>query len=332
MGNTLSHYGNPARVAALAAGLSSQTPGLTIDRQCGSGINAVVLAGNLATADEGIYFAGGMESMTNEPFQLARAKRAYDAAPPQFLRRELSTPEIGDPPMGITAENLASRYGIQRAEQDEFALLSQERYANALAAGKYSEFLNPVEGAKGVVERDEHPRPNTTLEKLSSLKPAFIPEGTVTAGNASGINDGAAALCVTSAHTAHQQGVKELARLGKYAVAGVDPNIMGIGPVPAIHKLLKSAGTALNDYAFIEINEAFAVQVLACMKELDLDIDQVNPLGGAIAHGHPIAATGAVLILKTITELRSRGGGRAIVAACIGGGQGIATEIIVEGE
>lgn len=333
MGNTLSHYGNPARVAALQAGISVETPGLTIDRQCGSGINAATLAGSLAKVDGGVFIAGGMESMTNEPFQLARTARAFDATPPKFLRRELSTQEIGDPTMGTTAEHLASKYGIARAEQDHFAALSQHRYAEAQASGKYNQFLVPVELADGtIVDKDEHPRPGTTEDKLARLRPAFAEDGTVTAGNASGINDGAAALTVTNSHIAEELGLPVLAELGQSAVTGVDPKIMGIGPVPAIQNLLNRTGRTLADYDFVEINEAFAVQVLACVKELSLDLDKVNPLGGAIAHGHPIAATGAILIQKAITELTERGGGRAIVSACIGGGQGIATEVIVKGQ
>lgn len=331
MGNTLSHYGNPARVAALSAGLPVNTPGLTIDRQCGSGINAVTLAGKLVASDGGVYIAGGMESMTNEPFQLSRAKRAYDATPPSFLRRELSTAEIGDPTMGVTAENLAEKYSISREEQDEFALRSQEKYAKAKSQGKYSHFLIPTEtSSHGPVEHDEHPRPKTSAEKSAALRPAFISSGTVTAGNASGINDGAAAVCIVSADKAMHHDLAPLARIGESSVVGVDPNYMGIGPVPAIQAILKQTGRNISDYDFIEINEAFASQVLACAKELALDVDNINPLGGAIAHGHPIAATGTVLIQKTITELSERGGGRAIVSACIGGGQGIATEIIVE--
>lgn len=331
MGNTLSHYGNPARVAALSAGLPVSTPGLTIDRQCGSGINAVTLAGKLAASEGGVYIAGGMESMTNEPFQLSRTPRAYDATPPSFLRRELSTAEIGDPTMGITAENLAEKYSISREEQDEFALRSQENYRTAKRQGKYSRFLIPVATpSHGQVEHDEHPRPDTNAAKLAALRPAFIPSGTVTAGNASGINDSAAAVCIIPADKAIHHDLTPLARIGESSVIGVDPNYMGIGPVPAIQALLKQTGRSISDYKFIEINEAFASQVLACAKELDLTLDDINPLGGAIAHGHPIAATGTVLIQKAITELSERGGGRAIVSACIGGGQGIATEIIVE--
>lgn len=332
MGNTLSHYGNPARVATLAAGLGDAVPAITIDRQCGSGINSAALASSLVAADGGLYIAGGMESMTNEPFQLARSARAYDAQPPKFLRRELSTPEVGDPTMGITAENLASKYSISREEQDNFAALSQQRYAEAHAAGKYNNFLVPVTMANGeVFDNDEHPRPGTTEDKLAKLRPVFTEDGTVTAGNASGINDGAAALAITDSRTAQELGLTALAEIGHTAVTGVDPNIMGIGPVTAIQKLLTKTNGSLSDYEFVEINEAFAVQVLACVKELNLELDKVNPLGGAVAHGHPIAATGTILIQKVISELSHRGGGKAIVSACIGGGQGIATEIIVKG-
>lgn len=333
MGNTLSHYGNSARVAVLAAELPPMIPAVTIDRQCGSGINSVLLASALARTDGGTYIAGGMESMTNEPFQLSRPRRAYATQPPKFLRRELSTPEIGDPTMGITAENLAQRYDISREEQDEFAAGSQAKYAEALALKKYDQFVVPVSSNSGdSIQQDEHPRPGTTIEKLAALSPAFKEGGTVTAGNASGINDGAAVVTVMAKTKSYELGLKPLAVIGQYAVVGVDPNFMGIGPVPAIQTVLRRAGTTLEDYTFIEINEAFAVQVLACLRELNLPTHRVNPLGGAIAHGHPIAATGTILIQKAITELYSRGGGRALVSACIGGGQGIAVEVIVEGE
>lgn len=332
MGNTLSHYGNPARVAALASGLDESVAAMTIDRQCGSGINSAALAGSLAVANGGLYVAGGMESMTNEPFQLARSARAFDAQPPKFLRRELSTPEVGDPTMGQTAENLANKYNISREEQDHFAAISQQRYADAHSQGKYNTFIVPVTLPHGeVLEDDEHPRPSTTEEKLAKLRPVFAEDGTVTAGNASGINDGAAALAITDSQTAQELALPTLAEIGHSTVVGVDPKIMGIGPVNAIQKLLAMTNGSLNDYEFIEINEAFAVQVLACTKELGLDLGKVNPLGGAIAHGHPIAATGTILIQKVISELTHRGGGKAIVTACIGGGQGIATEIIVKG-
>ena len=231
--------------------------------------------------------------------------------------------------MGITAENLRRKSNIDRIRQDEFALSSQQKYAEATRQGIANEFLIPVRSAKGLVDADEHPRPTSNLESLSKLRPAFEKEGTVTAGNASGINDAAAAVAVMNQEGAKNCGLDIMAYVGQTAVVGVDPNFMGIGPVPAIRKLLKTTGRKLKDYDVIEINEAFAVQVLACVDGLGLTENEVNPIGGAIAHGHPIAATGTILIQKAISQLRSRGGGRAIVSACIGGGMGIATEILV---
>ncbi|AKE38530.1 Acetyl-CoA acetyltransferase [Corynebacterium camporealensis] len=333
LGNTLSHYGNPARVAALKAGYGTNVPALTIDRQCGSGINAVTLAASLSQTQDGIYVAGGMESMTHEPLQLAPPRRSFDFTSVKPLRRELSTEAVGDPTMGQTAENVARMFSISRGEQDEYALRSQERYQRAKELGKYEDFVIAMELPHGEeFTEDEHPRPDTSIEKLSKLRPAFDVQGTVTAGNASGLNDGAAAVVVTGSSLAKERDLPVLAEVGRTVVSGVDPNTMGLGPVPAIKELLSRTGRSIDSYDFIEINEAFAVQTLACIKELGLDVEKVNPNGGAIAHGHPIAATGCILVQKVISELRSRGGGSAIVSACIGGGQGIATEIKVKGE
>lgn len=325
MGCTLAPEGNPARVALLEGGLPDDVPGLTIDRQCGSGINALVLAAQGVVAGGGVYVAGGMESMSREPFQLERSERAFPAAPPAFIRRALSTSEIGDPTMGNTAENLAARYGITRGEQDDYALRSQRLMAEAVDAGLFADHMIAVDLPDGSrLERDEHPRPGTKREALAKLRPVFASPGTVTAGNASGINDGAAAAVLMSAAEAQDRGLDPICRIVGWTVAGVDPNVMGIGPVPAIRRLLADAGLGLSDVDHIELNEAFAVQVLACARELNLPMDRLNTAGGAIAHGHPIAATGTMLIAKAASVLRARGLRRAIVAACIGGGQGIA--------
>lgn len=327
-GNTLSHQGNLARVAALHAGLGNAVPGVTIDRQCGSGINTVGLAAQAVSASGGVFVAGGAESMSREPFLLERAARAFAPAPPRFLRRELATAAAGDPPMGITAENIAKRYGISREEQDAFAVESQKRMAAAVARGAFDAELIPVPLADGsLCTRDEHPRADTTLEGLARLRPAFETDGTVTAGNASGINDGAAATVVMSLAEARDRGLEPLARITGWAVAGVDPNYMGLGPVPATRRLLEQSGTAIDSFDLIELNEAFAVQALACQRELGIDGERLNVLGGAIAHGHPIAATGTMLVAKLAAELRHRGLRRGLVTACIGGGQGIALSI-----
>ncbi len=332
-GNVLSGGGNIARLTALQTGLSIDLPGVTVDRQCGSGINAVNLAAQAIKAGDGdVFIAGGTESMSRAPYLLEKPERAYSPKPPQFRKSQLSPQEIGDPPMGITAENLAEKYGISRQEQDEFALQSQQRMAKAMEEGRFEEQIVPIsvpvrKGDPLLFEKDEHPRPQTTMDALAKLPPAFLEGGTVTAGSSSGLNDAAAALVIMSREKAEELSLQPLAVIRAYAVAGVDPNIMGIGPVPATEKVLKQAGLALDDMDIIEINEAFAAQVLACNRELKMDLEKVNVNGGAIAHGHPLGATGAILLTKASYELKRSGGKYALITACIGGGQGIATII-----
>jgi len=329
-GNCLGGGGNIGRLSLLHAGLPVSTPGMTIDRQCGSGINTVALAAEAILAGSGkIFVAGGTESMTRAPYLMAPPAQAFDRMPPSFVRRQLSPDFIGDPPMGITAENLAEQYNISREEQDAFALRSQQKMAAAMESGIFDEQIVPVTivGKKGettLFAKDEHPRPDTTLEGLAKLKPVFKKDGTVTAGNSSGVNDGASALVLMAGEEAQRRGLTPLVRVTHWAVAGVDPNIMGIGPVPATRKVLEKAGLTLDDIDLIEINEAFAAQVLACDRELHLDWDKVNVNGGAIAHGHPIAATGGMLVAKLAYEMKRREVKRGLVTACIGGGQGIA--------
>lgn len=333
MGNVISGGGNIARLAALQTGLSLELPGLTIDRQCGSGINAVNLAAQAITAGTGdVYVAGGIESMSRAPYLMDKPERPYSPVPPSFRKSQLSPKEIGDPPMGITAENLMAKYSISREEQDEFALASQQKMAAAMGEGRFDEQIVPIsipvrKGAPVSFNKDEHPRPQTTMEALAKLKPAFLPNGTVTAGSSSGLNDAAAALIVMSREKAQELGMIPMAVIREQAVAGVDPNIMGIGPVPAVRKVLEKSGLTLDDMDIIEINEAFAAQVIACVRELNMDKEKVNVNGGAIAHGHPLGATGAILITKAVYELERRGGRYALITACIGGGQGIATII-----
>ncbi|MFC7321736.1 thiolase family protein [Halobacillus campisalis] len=332
-GNVLSGGGNIARLSALQTGLSINLPGLTIDRQCGSGLNAVNLAAQAIRSGEGdIYVAGGTESMSQAPYLMERPEKAYSPAPPKFRKSQLAPKEIGDPPMGITAENLVEEYQISREEQDQFAYQSQRRMASAMEEGRFDEQIIPI---KVPVRKsdpiqfqiDEHPRPRTNIEGLSKLKAAFVEGGSVTAGNSSGLNDAASALVMMSREKAEESGVKPLAIVRESAVAGVDPNIMGIGPVPATKKVLQKSGLSLHDMDVIEINEAFAGQVLACNRELEMDLDKVNINGGAIAHGHPLGATGAILTTKALYELNRSGGRFALITACIGGGQGIATII-----
>lgn len=333
MGNVLSGGGNIARLTALQTGLSLELTGLTVDRQCGSGINAVNLAAQAIRAGDGdVYVAGGVESMSRAPYLMDRPEKPYSSTPPSFRKSQLSPKEIGDPPMGITAENLAKKYGISREEQDEFALRSQQKMARAMKEGRFKEQIVPItvpvkKGAPIIFDTDEHPRPQTTMEALSKLPPAFLEGGTVTAGNSSGLNDGASALVIMAREKAEELGLTPLAVIRAYAVAGVDPNIMGIGPVPATKKVLKKAGLSLDDMDLIEINEAFAAQVIACDRELNMDPEKVNVNGGAIAHGHPLGATGAILITKAVYELQRSCGRYALITACIGGGQGIATII-----
>lgn len=332
-GNVLSGGGNIARLTALQTGLSINLPGLTVDRQCGSGINAINLAAQAIWAGDGdVYIAGGTESMSRAPYLMERPEKPYSASPPSFTSLKVSTDEIGDPPMGITAENLAEKYKITREEQDEFAYLSQQRMKIAMEEGRFDEQIVPItipvkKGAPIVFNMDEHPRPQTSLEALSKLQPAFLKGGTVTAGNSSGLNDAASALVIMSREKAEELNLTPLAVIRAYAVAGVDPNIMGIGPVPAVRKVVEKSGISLEKIDLIEFNEAFAAQVLACNRELNMDLEKVNVNGGAIAHGHPLGATGAILATKAVYELKRTNGRYALLAACIGGGQGIATII-----
>ncbi|PGY08439.1 thiolase family protein [Bacillus sp. AFS031507] len=332
-GNVLSGGGNIARLTALQTGLAMELPGLTVDRQCGSGLNAINLAAQAIRAGDGdVYIAGGTESMSRAPYLMDRPEKPFSPAPPSFRKSQLSPKEIGDPPMGITAENLVEKYQITREEQDQFALQSQQRMAIAMKEGRFDEQIVPItipvkKGESFIFKIDEHPRPQTTYETLAKLQPAFLKGGTVTAGNSSGLNDAASALVIMSREKAEELNLTPLAVIRAYAVTGVDPNIMGIGPVPAVKKVLQKSGYSLNDIDVIEINEAFAAQVLACNRELEMDLEKVNINGGAIAHGHPLGATGAILVTKAVYELKRSAGKYALITACIGGGQGIATII-----
>ncbi|WP_347549957.1 thiolase family protein [Pseudalkalibacillus hwajinpoensis] len=330
-GNVIGGGGNIARLSALEAGFPISIPGLTIDRQCGSGLNAINLAAQAIKSGDGeVYVVGGAESMSQAPYLMEKPSKAYSTKPPRFMKSRLSPDEIGDPPMGITAENLAEQYGIPRKEQDEFAHRSQERMGKAMAEGYFDSQIASVsvpvrKGEPIMVTKDEHPRPETTLERLTSLPPVFKKDGSVTAGSSSGLNDAASAVVVMSREKAEELGLKPFATVRGYAVSGVDPNIMGIGPVPATRKVMEQTGLSLEEMDLIEINEAFAAQVLACDRELKMDHEKVNVNGGAIAHGHPLGATGAILATKAVYELDRRGAKYALITACIGGGQGIAT-------
>jgi len=320
-----------SRMAAMAAGVPETTPAMNVNRLCGSGAQAVVSAMQaLSLGDANFALAGGAESMSRSPYILPQARwgqKMGDAGLQDMMLGALHCP-FGAGHMGVTAENVAAEHGISRADQDAFALASQNRAAAAIAEGRFKEQIVPVEiqSRKGMVsfDTDEHPKA-TTAEALAGLRAVFQKDGTVTAGNASGINDGAAALVLARADAA--KGLKPRARILGYAHAGVRPEVMGIGPVPAVQALFKRTGLTAASFDVIESNEAFAAQALAVNKGLGLDAAKVNPNGGAIALGHPVGATGAILVVKAIHELDRTGGSRALITMCIGGGQGIALAI-----
>ncbi|WP_332632161.1 thiolase family protein [Halalkalibacter flavus] len=336
LGNVSSGGGNIARLTSLQAGFPFSTTGITIDRQCGSSINAVILAAQAIQAGVGdIFIAGGTESLSRAPYLMDRPTKGYDHVLPKFRPQQLSPKDIGDPPMGITAETLAEKYSITREEQDEFAYNSQQKMANAMRQGYFDEQIVPItipvrKGAPFIFTEDEHPRPQTTKAGLSKLPPAFLHGGTVSAGNSSGINDGACALVVMSREVAEKRGLSIIAVIRGSSISGVDPKVMGIGPVSAVKSLLARIRMTLNQIDLIECNEAFAAQTLAVDRELQFDVNKLNVNGGAIAHGHPLGATGAVLMTKTIYELARRKQQFGLITACIGGGQGIA--ILLERE
>jgi len=320
-----------ARVAAVNAGIPVETPALTLNRLCGSGLQAIISAAQMIyMGDASVTIGGGAEVMSRSQYWLPGARwgqRMGDGKVIDAMLGGLSDP-FDDCHMGMTAENVAEKWGITRQAQDELALQSHQRAAAAIAAGYFKEQILPIESkVKGqivVFETDEHVKANTTLEKLAKLRPAFKGEGTVTAGNAAGLNDAAAAVVLMEGSLAQQRGLHPLGKLVAYAHAGVDPKYMGIGPVPAIRKVLARANLSIKDLDVIELNEAFAAQALAVIQELDLPLDRTNPNGSGISLGHPVAATGCLLTVKALYELRRSGGKYALVSMCIGGGQGIA--------
>ncbi|MGI4845770.1 MAG: beta-ketothiolase BktB [Janthinobacterium lividum] len=320
-----------ARVAAVNAGIGHETPALSVNRLCGSGLQAVISAAQaVLLGDADVAVAGGAESMSRAPHSTGAVRWGNRMGEVTFT--DMLTGALTDPfhavHMGITAENVAERYMVSREEQDSLALESHRRAANATASGYFAEQILPiaVKTRKGEVSflNDEHVRSDTTIESLGAMRSAFKKEGSVTAGNASGLNDGAAALVLMERSVAEQRGVKPLARLVAYAHAGVDPEYMGIGPVPASRKALERAGLSIADIDVIEANEAFAAQACAVARELGLDPARVNPNGSGIGLGHPIGATGAIITVKALYELLRTGGRYALVTMCIGGGQGIA--------
>ncbi len=334
---------NVARMSALLAGYPIEVAGQTINRLCGSGLQAVNSACHAARVDEGnVFAAGGVESMSRAPWVLLKPETAYPRGSPEIADTMLGWrflnprfPDHWTVGLGVTAENVAKKWGIDREAQDRFALESQRKAAAAMAAGRFDDEIVPVEvpqrkGAPVVVDVDEHPRADTTLEKLAKLSPAFLEGGTVTAGNSSGLNDGAAALVVMSEDRAAGLGLRPLATYVTGAVAGVAPDLMGLGPIPATRKALHRAGMTLGDLDLVELNEAFASQSIACIDELGLDPAIVNVNGGAIALGHPLGCSGARILTTLVHELKRRGGGIGLATMCIGVGQGIATIVEVD--
>ncbi|MFQ5890608.1 MAG: thiolase family protein [Gemmatimonadota bacterium] len=334
---------NVARMASLLAGLPVEVAGQTVNRLCGSGLQAVVSAGHAIRAGEGeVIIAGGVESMSRAPWVTLKPGTAYPRAAPVVADTTVgwrftnpAMPERWTISLGETAEVVAERYRVTREEQDAFALESQRRAARALEEGRFRDEIVPIEvrgprGATAVVEVDEHPRPEVTPEKLAGLRPAFRSDGTVTAGSASGINDGAAAILLVSRSAARELGLAPLARLGAAAVAGVDPACMGLGPIPAVRKALARAGLGPEDIDLVELNEAFAAQAIPCIRELGLDPERVNVSGGAIALGHPLGCTGAKLLVTLVHEMRRREARTGLVSMCIGVGQGIAALVHAE--
>jgi 3-oxoadipyl-CoA thiolase len=316
-----------ARMAVLLAGLPQSVPGLTLNRLCASGLSAIVSACHAVIAgDADVAVAGGVESMTRAPLSMPKPARAFERGHRTVYDTTLGwrypNPRLEAmfplESMGETGENVAERWDVSRADQDAFALRSQERWAAAQAAGRFADELVPV----GDVDRDEHPRPDTTFDGLAALKPAFRAGGSVTAGNSSGMNDGAAAVVVASEERAAALAAEPLATFRGSASAGVDPRVMGIGPIPAVRRLLERTGVAVADIDLVELNEAFASQSVAVVRELGLDEEKVNVNGGAIALGHPLGMSGARLVVTLLHELRRRGGRYGLAALCVGVGQG----------
>jgi 3-oxoadipyl-CoA thiolase len=332
---------NVARMALLLAGVPIEVAGQTVNRLCGSGLQAINTAAHAAACGDGdVFLAGGVESMTRAPYILLKPETAFQRGEQKLwdstLGWRMVNPRLAEayPPisLGETAENVAEKYEISREDQDRFALRSQQKAVAAIQEGRFREEIVPVRipqsrGDPVVFDTDEHPRADTTFERLSALKPAFRPGGSVTAGNSSGINDGAAALLITTPERAAELGLRPMVRILSTAVAGVDPGYMGLGPIPATRKALQRAGLEIDAIELVEINEAFASQSIACVRELGIDEQRVNPNGGAIALGHPLGCSGARIMTTLVHEMRRRGARYGLATMCIGVGQGIATVV-----
>ena len=337
LGNALqtAESGYAARLASLEAGIPAEVPTIAINRQCSSGLEAINMAAQLIkTGEVEIAVAGGTENMSQSPYLIEYKARfdglgLGDGALTDSLIKGLGCP-VNLYHMGVTAENVAERFGVSREDQDELAAISHQRAVTAIKDGRFDHQISPVtvpqrRGDPMVISQDEGPREDSTVERLAQLRPVFKKDGTVTAGNASTINDGAAMVVVMSAEKAAELGIKPRMRWHTRGVAGVEPAIMGIGPVPAVRKVLKKAGMSLDDIGLIELNEAFASQALYCMRELDMNLEKTNVNGSGISLGHPVGATGAIMTVKLMEEMELRGDELGLVTMCVGGGQGVAT-------
>ncbi|RNB92299.1 thiolase family protein [Brevibacillus fluminis] len=325
LGNVIGPGGNLARLSALEAGLPVTVPGVTVDRQCGSGLEAVQLACRLVQAGAGdIFLAGGVESTSRAPWKMEKPSNLYGRLPRLYGRARFSPDAVGDPEMGEAAENVALHYGIAREEQDRWALESHRRYFAALQGGAYRDQILPFRLATGDVTADECPRADSSMEKLARLRPVFCEGGTVTAGNACPINDGAALVVVMSAQKAAQLGIAPMLVYKDSVACGVDPNLLGTGPIPAVRQLLDRNGLVIGDIDRVEFNEAFASQVLACVNELAIPHEKINRDGGALALGHPYGASGTILVVSLAHGMRRTGGQYGLATLGIGGGMGLA--------
>ncbi|MDC7784364.1 thiolase family protein [Rhodoplanes sp. TEM] len=321
---------NMGRMVALEAGLPISVGGVTLDRQCAASLNALAYGAiQIMAGFADVIVAGGAESDSRRTYSLEKCDTAWSVTPPRWVDIHTSPDRIGNPSMGVTAETVAARYGLTRRELDAFSVRSHVLAAAAWDAGRFDDEVVPitVDAGKGrtvVVARDESVRADCTVETLAALRPCFVENGIVTPGNSSPMSDGGGAMVVTSRETAQSLGLAPMAVFRGYAVAGVDPNVMGIGPVAAVAKLMRRTGLAVADVDLWELNEAFASQSLACIRDIGMDLDKVNPNGGAIAIGHPLAGSGAVLVARTVREMERRDLHRAVVTFCVGGGQGVA--------
>lgn len=337
MGNLYGQHGNIARVAALEAGIPETAGAVTVDRQCGSSLHTIYEAAmNIMVGNGDVFVACGLEHMTREPWQLEKTTTPFQRVGPSCMPTKVTTDETGMDKMGMTAERVAADYGLTRVELDEFALASHQKATAAMARGAFDEQILPIElaGKKGVtytVDKDESVRPTLTMEGLAKLRPAFKPLGLVTAGNACPWSDGASAVVLMSESRAKALGIEPMGVVCSFAVSGLDPFIMGLGPVYAVPKALKRAGIEVKDLDVVELNEAFAAQAIPCMRELGLSAEQVNPNGGGIALGHPLGATGALLTTKILYDMKDRNLTYGLVTMCIGGGQGAAMVVKREG-